>query len=79
MYLLVFFQGESDKEFEKYSFSLVFCRGRYMDVENLKSVRLRDFSPPGQNADGQQPHAMPYIGLQHVNKNPKRARYDDKE
>jgi ubiquitin carboxyl-terminal hydrolase 7 len=74
------FQDVSDKEFEKYRLSLVLNgRARYLDEENIKSVRLRDFASAGQNSqnsDGQQQHAKPYIGLQHVNKNSKRARYN---
>ena len=74
----------SDKEFEKYRMSMVFNgRARYLDEENIKSLRLRDFvsatSGGAQSTDGgagQQPHAKPYIGLQHVNKNSKRARYN---
>lgn len=77
------FLDVSDKEFEKYRVSLV-CMGRprYLDEEQIKTVRLRDFNL--QNATGNQDHtknsgsqhAKPYIGLQHQNKNSKRARYN---
>lgn len=70
----------SDKEFEKYRMSLVLNgRARYLDEENIKCLRLRDFASPNsggaQNSESQQ-LAKPYIGLQHVNKNSKRARYN---
>lgn len=68
----------SDKEFEKYRLSVVFNgRAKYLDEENIKVIKLKDFTsqtPSSENA-GQQ-HAKPYIGLQHVNKNSKRARYN---
>ena len=76
----------SDKEFEKYRVSLVTMgRPRYLDEEQIKTVRLRDFSL-NSSATGQQgaekqhstgnTHAKPFIGLQHQNKNSKRARYN---
>ena len=68
----------SDKEFEKYRLSLVLNgRARYLDEENIKNVRIRDFATSSnlQNDSGQT-SAKPYIGLQHVNKNSKRARYN---
>lgn len=73
------FLDVSDKEFEKYRVSLV-CMGRprYLDEEQIKTVRLRDFQLPSQDtkhSSGNQ-HAKPFIGLQHQNKNSKRARYN---
>ena len=81
------FLDVSDKEFEKYRVSLV-CMGRprYLDEEQIKTVRLRDFSltssattgghaTPDTKHSGNQ-HAKPFIGLQHQNKNSKRARYN---
>lgn len=70
----------SDKEFEKYRLSVV-CMGRprYLDEEQIKTVRLRDFvinpSQDSKHTTGNQ-HAKPFIGLQHQNKNSKRARYN---
>ena len=68
----------SDKEFEKYRLSLVTNgRARYLDEENIKIVRLRDFTNQSlQNSEASQTSIRPYIGLQHVNKNSKRARYN---
>merc|ERR1712088_1062735 len=83
------FLDVSDKEFEKYRVSLV-CMGRprYLDEEQIKTVRLRDFAlsssassgggggaTPDSKHSGNQ-HAKPFIGLQHQNKNSKRARYN---
>lgn len=82
------FLDVSDKEFEKYRTSLV-CMGRprYLDEEQIKTVRLRDFSLQNSQSNttsttqdhtkhsGNQ-HAKPFIGLQHQNKNSKRARYN---
>ena len=70
-------------------------RPRYLDEEQIKTVRLRDFSltsgsttgsggggnggggtgAPDSKHSGNQ-HAKPFIGLQHQNKNSKRARYN---
>ena len=90
------FLDVSDKEFEKYRVSLVSMgRPRYLDEEQIKTVRLRDFSLTGSGSttgsgggvggggtaapdskhSGNQ-HAKPFIGLQHQNKNSKRARYN---
>merc|ERR1712037_707306 len=73
------FLDVSDKEFEKYRVSLV-CMGRprYLDEEQIKTVRLRDFAlsssassggggggaTPDSKHSGNQ-HAKPFIGLQH--------------
>ena len=73
----------SDKEFEKYRVSLV-CMGRprYLDEEQIKTVRLRDFNlngsatGGGQQNENKSTHPKPFIGLQHQNKNSKRARYN---
>lgn len=70
----------SDKEFEKYRLSIV-CMGRprYLDEEQIKTVRLRDYVISQTQEGAQQnhhQHAKPFIGLQHVNKNSKRARYN---
>ena len=63
-------------------------RPRYLDEEQIKTVRLRDFAlsssassgggggaTPDSKHSGNQ-HAKPFIGLQHQNKNSKRARYN---
>ena len=73
------FLDVSDKEFEKYRISLVSMgRPRYLDEEQIKTVRLRDFTLNNSSEvkhSGNQ-HAKPFIGLQHQNKNSKRARYN---
>ena len=73
------FLDVSDKEFEKYRISLVSMgRPRYLDEEQIKTVRLRDLSLNTSSEvkhSGTQ-HAKPFIGLQHQNKNSKRARYN---
>ena len=66
-----------DKEFEKYRVSLVYMgRPRYLDEEQIKSVRLRDFVLNQDTKNSGSQHAKPFIGLQHQNKNSKRARYN---
>ena len=66
-----------DKEFEKYRVSLVYMgRARYLDEEQIKSVRLRDFVLSQDTKNSGSQHAKPFIGLQHQNKNSKRARYN---
>ena len=64
-----------DKEFEKYRVSLVHQgRSRYLDEEQIKFVRLRDLIQDTKNSGSQ--NLKPFIGLQHQNKNSKRARYN---
>ncbi len=67
----------SDKEFEKYRLSVVCVgRARYLDEEQIKVVRLKDFLPNANQDTTNAQHTKPFIGLQHVNKNSKRARYN---
>jgi ubiquitin carboxyl-terminal hydrolase 7 len=63
-----------DKEFEKYRVAVVSMgRAKYVDDgQDNEVVRIRDFQIAGQSS----PSAKPYIGLEHVNKNSKRARYN---
>ncbi len=63
-----------DKEFEKYRIALITVgRPKYLEDFQQDSVRLRDFMQGGGAGGG---GARPYIGLEHVNKNSKRARYN---
>ena len=63
-----------DKEFEKYRVALIALgRPKYLEDLQHDTVRLRDFV----NASGQGSNSTkPYIGLEHINKNSKRPRYN---
>lgn len=66
-----------EKEFEKYRLAVISMgRAKYLDAESAdggpQNVRIRDFINPGQSGN----NSKPYIGLEHVNKNSKRARYN---
>ena len=55
-------------------------RAHYLEEENIDAVRLKDFQITSGPTQGPQQnhnhHARPFIGLQHANKNSKRARYN---
>ena len=55
-------------------------RAHYLEEENIDSVHLKDFQITSGPTQGPQQnhnhHARPFIGLQHANKNSKRARYN---
>jgi ubiquitin carboxyl-terminal hydrolase 7 len=62
-----------DKEFEKYRISVITMgRAKYLDELQQDTVRIRDFMITGTGGNSMKP----YIGLEHVNKNSKRARYN---
>ena len=68
-----------EKEFEKYRLAVISMgRAKYLDgggdsnVDGPPSVKIRDFINSGQSGSS----AKPYIGLEHVNKNSKRPRYN---
>ena len=70
-----------EKDFEKYRLALVQnSRAHYLEEENIDAVRLKDFQITSGPTQGPQQnhnhHARPFIGLQHANKNSKRARYN---
>ncbi|XP_076047681.1 ubiquitin-specific protease 7 isoform X2 [Oratosquilla oratoria] len=61
-----------DKEFEKYRFAIV-VMGRQTYITDDEPVNLHDFKPhPNQSSIP----AKPWLGLEHVNKAPKRSRYN---
>lgn len=61
-----------DKEFEKYKFAIV-VMGRPTFINDDDVVNLQDFKPhPSQTSIP----AKPWLGLEHVNKAPKRSRYN---
>ncbi|KAH6943427.1 hypothetical protein HPB50_021659 [Hyalomma asiaticum] len=63
-----------DKEFEKYKFAIV-VMGRAQFIEdNEYVVNLSDFM--GQGPPATQMHPRPWLGIEHVNKAPKRSRYN---
>jgi len=63
-----------DKEFEKYRIAVItMSRPRYLEDLTQDSVRIRDFMQQSQTSGN---NTKPYIGLEHVNKNSKRARYN---
>ena len=66
--------GVPDKEFEKYRVAVITQgRAKYLDDLQQDQVRLRDFvSASGQGGN----NTKPYIGLEHINKNSKRPRYN---
>lgn len=62
-----------DKEFEKYRIAVIAMgRAKYLDDVEQDSVRIRDFLNAGQGGN----NTKPYIGLEHINKMSKRARYN---
>lgn len=64
-----------DKEFEKYRVAVITVgRPKYLEDMQTDTVRVRDFVHASNQAssNGQKP----YIGLEHFNKNSKRARYN---
>eukprot|EP00095_Tigriopus_kingsejongensis_P009858 maker-scaffold853_size88743-snap-gene-0.13 protein:Tk09858 transcript:maker-scaffold853_size88743-snap-gene-0.13-mRNA-1 annotation:"ubiquitin carboxyl-terminal hydrolase 7" len=62
-----------DKEFEKYRIAVISVgRPKYLETLEHDTVRLKDFLNSGQTSN----NAKPYFGLEHVNKNSKRARYN---
>lgn len=64
-----------DKEFEKYKFAIILMgRPQYIGEESDYSVSLQDFlSQPPQGGTLQ---SRPWLGLEHINKAPKRSRYN---
>ena len=70
-----------DKEFERYRIAVVAMgRAKYLDDVEQDSVRLRDFASSTATGGGGQgnggTNSRPYIGLEHMNKMSKRARYN---
>jgi ubiquitin carboxyl-terminal hydrolase 7 len=67
-----------DKEWEKYRVAVVTTgRARYLDDMEYDTVRVRDFNMSGGGGGGNASNnTKPYIGLEHINKNSKRARYN---
>ena len=71
-----------EKEFEKYRLAVISMgRAKYLDgggegaaaaADGPQTVKIRDFINSGATGS----NAKPYIGLEHVNKNSKRARYN---
>lgn len=62
-----------DKEFEKYRIAVIsMARPKYLDDLQQDTVRIKDFLQAGQGGNS----PKPYIGLEHVNKNSKRPRYN---
>ena len=63
-----------DKEFEKYRVAVITMgRAKYLEDLQQDSVRIRDFvNAAGTGGNNQKP----YIGLEHINKNSKRPRYN---
>jgi ubiquitin carboxyl-terminal hydrolase 7 len=65
--------GVPDKEFEKYRIGVISMgRAKYLEDMQTDTVRIREFLHQGQSGN----NAKPYIGLEHVNKHSKRARYN---
>ena len=63
-----------EKEFEKYRMALVQnSRPHFIDDETVDQIKLSQFAT-GQTVGAQS--TRPFIGLQHTNKNSKRARYN---
>ncbi|XP_035215475.1 ubiquitin carboxyl-terminal hydrolase 7-like [Stegodyphus dumicola] len=63
-----------DKEFERYKFALV-VMGRPQIIEDKDyHINLPDFLPHPQTGGAVQPR--PWLGLEHINKAPKRSRYN---
>ncbi|KAH7944113.1 hypothetical protein HPB52_015798 [Rhipicephalus sanguineus] len=63
-----------DKEFEKYKFAIV-VMGRAQFIEdNDYVVNLSDFMAQAPQATAM--HPRPWLGIEHVNKAPKRSRYN---
>uniref|UniRef100_A0A2K6PNA9 ubiquitinyl hydrolase 1 n=1 Tax=Rhinopithecus roxellana TaxID=61622 RepID=A0A2K6PNA9_RHIRO len=64
-----------EKEYEKFKFAIVMM-GRHQYInEDEYEVNLKDFEPPPSNMS----HPWPWLGLDHVNKAPKRSHYNDLE
>ncbi len=64
-----------DKEFEKYRMCIVTMgRARYVEEMQHDTVRIREFLTGTASATAN--NFKPYIGLEHVNKNSKRPRYN---
>lgn len=62
-----------DKEWEKYRIAVITLgRAKYLDDLPVDTVRIRDFISSGASGN----NAKPYIGLEHINKNSKRPRYN---
>ncbi|CAN8002794.1 unnamed protein product [Ixodes hexagonus] len=63
-----------EKEFEKYKFAIV-VMGRAQFIEDADYVvNLQDFMP--QPPQGAAMHPRPWLGIEHINKAPKRSRYN---
>ncbi|EEC01240.1 ubiquitin carboxyl-terminal hydrolase, putative [Ixodes scapularis] len=63
-----------DKEFEKYKFAIV-VMGRAQFIEDADYVvNLQDFM--AQPPQGAAMHPRPWLGIEHINKAPKRSRYN---
>ncbi|XP_071107818.1 ubiquitin carboxyl-terminal hydrolase 7-like [Haliotis cracherodii] len=64
----------SEKEFEKYKFAVVVMGRQEYISEDEEKVNLSQFIPHSLPGGGVQ--ARPWLGLDHVNKTPKRSRYN---
>ncbi|XP_064631404.1 ubiquitin carboxyl-terminal hydrolase 7-like isoform X2 [Lineus longissimus] len=64
-----------EKEFEKWRYALaIMGKQNYIADEEDITVNIGDFMPQPMQAGGMQ--ARPWLGLDHVNKTPKRSRYN---
>jgi len=64
-----------DKEFEKYKFAIVLMgRQTYLPEDKEYIIDINDFHV--HHGQAIQSHARPWLGLDHVNKTPKRARHN---
>ncbi|XP_014255041.1 ubiquitin carboxyl-terminal hydrolase 7 isoform X2 [Cimex lectularius] len=63
-----------EKEFEKFKFALI-CGGRphYISDDSDFTIKLSEFT---QNQSGSNVQTRPWIGLEHINKAPKRGRFN---
>lgn len=63
------------KEYEKYKFAIVTLgRAQFLPEDTEYTVNLQDFRPHPQPGSSMQ--TRPWLGLEHVNKAPKRSRYN---
>ncbi|ELT89456.1 hypothetical protein CAPTEDRAFT_149911 [Capitella teleta] len=64
-----------DKEFEKFRFAVVIMgRQTYLPEDREYTILKSDFMP--QHVQGSGMKATPWLGLDHINKTPKRSRYN---
>jgi len=61
-----------DKEFEKFKFAIIMMgRAQFIQDDSDYIVNIEDFMPHAPQGT-----AKPWLGLEHVNKAPKRSRYN---